>query len=149
LGSTSTGLRLRIVEGDGRVLMDSVAPEDTTAKGYESFENRRALAQRMGERLLAEEQPLTDDELLATAPLMLPEGRSAVIELSRPLRSVNEFIWSERKKLAGVSLVIAGAMVIAGWLLATRLTRSLDRLTIYARRVRDGRNGPLPKSRAT
>jgi len=37
---------------------------------------------------------------------------------------------------------------VAGWFIATRLTRSIERLTAYALRVRDGREGELPLSRA-
>ena len=57
-------------------------------------------------------------------------------------------IWSERKKLAAFALVIAGLMMIAGWGIAARLTRSLERLTIYAQSVRDNRTPPPPRSRA-
>jgi two-component system sensor histidine kinase CreC len=62
---------------------------------------------------------------------------------------VNEVIWAERKKLAGVGLVVAGVMVVAGWWIAARLTESLERLTVYAQDVRDGRLVSPPGSRAT
>jgi two-component system sensor histidine kinase CreC len=59
---------------------------------------------------------------------------------------VNAVIWSERKKLTGIALLVAGAMLIASWWIAARLTHSLERLTVYARGVRDGRPAPPPRS---
>lgn len=147
LASTGTGVKLRIVAADGRILLDSAAPDEVPAGAAESSGERRALATRLGERLLDANQPLTDAEMRVTAAVVLADG-PAVIELSRPIRTVNAFIWAERKKLAAVSLVIAGAMLVAGWLLAARLARSIGRLTVYAQQVRDGRKGTLPVSRA-
>lgn len=150
-GQTSavkSGVRMRVLAEDGSVLLDS-APEEGGAEtmAYDEM-SRRGLAKRMGERLIDAEDPLTEDEVRVRAPVMLAGGVAATIELSRPIRTVNAFIWSERKKLAGMSLVIAGVMVVAGWFIATRLTRSIERLTAYAQRVRDGRDGEVPWSRA-
>ncbi len=151
LAGAGTGVKIRVVAADGRVLLDSAAREAGGPGVGESVDEysdeRRALATRWGARLLDANQPLTDDEMRVTAPVVLAEG-PAVIELSRPIRTVNAFIWSERKKLAGVSLLIAGAMLVTGWLLAARLTRSIGRLTGYAQQVRDGKKGTLPVSRA-
>ncbi len=149
MGGVQAGVRMRVLAEDGRVLMDSAGEEGAggEAVSYEE-ESRRGLAKRMGERLLDAEQPLTEDEVRVRAPVRLAGGVVAVVELSRPIRTVNAFIWSERKKLAGVSLMVAGVMVVAGWFIATRLTRSIERLTAYAWRVRDGRDGTVPLSRA-
>ncbi len=148
LESVQTGVRMRVVANDGRVLLDSAVGEGgAEAVSYEEMSGG-GLAKRMGERLLDAEQPLTDDEVRVRAPVRLAGGEMAEIELSRPIRTVNAFIWSERKKLAGMSLMIAGVMVVAGWFIATRLTRSIERLTAYAQRVRDGKNGVVPSSRA-
>lgn len=149
LKAVQAGVRMRVVAEDGRVLWDSVGDEEGGAgTGLEGEYSGRGLAKRVGERLLDAEQPLTEDEVRVDAPVRLAGGLAATIELSRPIRTVNAFIWSERKKLAGMSLVIAGVMVVAGWFIATRLTRSIERLTAYALRVRDGREGELPLSRA-
>ncbi len=149
LESVQTGVRMRVLAEDGRVLLDSAANEDAGAEAMAYDEtSRRGLAKRMGERLIDAEQPLTEDEVRVRAGVELAGGSVVTIELSRPVRTVNAFIWSERKKLAGMSLMVAGVMVVAGWFIATRLTRSIERLTAYALRVRDGREGELPLSRA-
>jgi two-component system sensor histidine kinase CreC len=149
LATTSTGWRMRVIDAEGKVLLDSAASEEVPVSPYPGGEAGRSFANRVGERLLdVERRPLTDDEVRVSQPVALAGGKRATIELSRPVRTVNALIWSERKKLAGVSLVIAGAMLVCGWLLAARLTRSIDRLTLYVQRVRDGGKGPLPPSRA-
>jgi two-component system sensor histidine kinase CreC len=61
---------------------------------------------------------------------------------------VNAVIWSERKKLAAIAVLVSGVMLIAGWWIATRLTHSLERLTAHVRSVRDGRGDGAPRSRA-
>lgn len=147
LDQVRTGVRMRVLAEDGRVLLDSTEG-DAGAVSYEESEGGRGLAKRMGERLLDAEGTLTEEGVRVSAPVTLAGGERATVELSRPIRTVNAFIWSERKKLAEMSLIIAGVMVVAGWFIATRLTRSIERLTEHAQRVRDGRNGPLPVSRA-
>ena len=67
---------------------------------------------------------------------------------SRPLHSVNAFIWSERKKLARDALLVALAMVAAGWWISAKLTQSIERLTRHVQDVRDGRPSQPPSSRA-
>jgi two-component system sensor histidine kinase CreC len=52
-----------------------------------------------------------------------------------------QLVWSA----GAISLV----MIAAGWWIAARLTRSLERLTTYAREVRDGRPAAPVRSRAT
>lgn len=148
LAQTTTGLKLRVITIDGRVLVSSTTDDGTAASPYAADGARRELAQRMGSRILDEAQPLTEEALRVTAPVTLQGGQRALVELSRPLRSVDAFIWSERKKLAGVSLLIAAAMLVAGWVLAARLTRSLERLTMYVQRARDGIRENPPTSRA-
>jgi two-component system sensor histidine kinase CreC len=44
--------------------------------------------------------------------------------------------------------MIGLVMIVAGWWIAARLTHSLERLTAYARSVRDGRPAAPPQSRA-
>jgi two-component system sensor histidine kinase CreC len=149
LESTRTGWRMRVIAGGGRVLLDSASVDEVPADYLATSSVGRSFATRVGERLLdVERRPLTEDEVSVAQPVKLAGGEIATIELSRPVRTVNALIWAERKKLAGISLAIAGAMLVCGWLIATRVTRSIDRLTLYVQRVRDGWKGPLPQSRA-
>jgi two-component system sensor histidine kinase CreC len=53
-----------------------------------------------------------------------------------------------RWRLVTYAGTIALVMTVAGWWIAARLTRSLERLTAHAREVRDGRPSVAPASRA-
>jgi len=148
LRRAQAGLRVRLVAGDGVLLLDTVEPAPPAADGY-GVSSARKLARRVGDNLIDGERDPAVTEIMATAPVTLAGGRTATLVLSRSIRSVNAVIWAERKKLAGMALLIAGVMVVAGWWLASRLTHSLERLTAYAQGVRDGRPMVPPSSRAT
>jgi two-component system sensor histidine kinase CreC len=148
LRDAQAGLRVRLVAGDGALLLDTAEPALLAAESYE-VSSARKLARRVGDNLIDGERDPKETEITATAPVTLAGGRTATLVLSRPIRGVNAIIWAERKKLAGMALVIAAVMVVAGWWLASRLTQSLERLTAYAQGVRDGRPTPPPISRAT
>jgi two-component system sensor histidine kinase CreC len=64
------------------------------------------------------------------------------------LASVTEGVREARFRLVWSVGALALGMVLAGWWIAARLTRSLERLTVYALNVRDGRSVMPPASRA-
>lgn len=149
IGENNGGLRLRVETADGALSYDSqpqVAAEEAAsyaAKRYRSAKNDVSL--------FIDRQPFLDDgDLLAPAVVITADGRRlGRVLLSRPLRTVNAFIWSERKKLAGTAALVATVMLVLGWWLASKLTGSLERLARYAVDVRDGREARPPASRAT
>ena len=71
------------------------------------------------------------------------------VGVGRPLTSVVEGVRVARWRLMGYAGAIGLVMILAGWWIAARLTHSLERLTVYARNVRDGRPAAPPQSRAT
>jgi two-component system sensor histidine kinase CreC len=91
---------------------------------------------------------LVHNELRVFAPVRLNGVLLGWVGVGRPLATVNEGISAARWRLVGMTGTIALVMVVAGWWISARLTRSLERLTLYARQVRDGRVPPPPKSRA-
>ena len=70
------------------------------------------------------------------------------VGVGRPLASVVEGVRVARWRLLGYAGAIALVMIVAGWWIAARLTHALERLTVYARNVRDGRPAVPPRSRA-
>ncbi len=91
---------------------------------------------------------IVDNELRVFAPVRFKGAMVGWVGVGRPLATVVEGINQARWRLVWMTGGIAMVMVVAGWWIASRLTRSLERLTVYAREVRDGRVPPLPKSRA-
>ena len=70
------------------------------------------------------------------------------VGVGRPLASVSEGVREARWQLVWSVGAISLGMVVAGWWIAARLTHSLERLTVYAQEVRDGRPVAPPQSRA-
>lgn len=127
LASPAT-FRVRLVAGDGRVLLD-------TREG--------------GVLVLAREGSHEPDwEVSVSERVRYADGTQGWIVLSRSFRSVNAVIWNERVKLAGFALALAAVMVVAGWWIAARLTHALERLTVHAQNVRDGKASTPPQSKA-
>ncbi|HUG12851.1 MAG TPA: ATP-binding protein [Opitutaceae bacterium] len=135
--------RARLVLPDGTVAFDSNAesPSDPEEADY-------GLAKSVGNRILDRGVPVAALEVSVVAHTRLADAGDTRIVFSRSFRSVNAVIWSERKKLAAIAVLVSGVMLIAGWWIATRLTRSLEHLTSHVRSVRDGRTGAAPRSRA-
>jgi two-component system sensor histidine kinase CreC len=139
-----TAFRVRLMAADGRVLFDSSEPAPPS-DGEGEYAGA-GLAKRAGDRFLDGKMENSDVEVTAVERVRLADGSTGLLVLSRSFRSVNAVIWSERKKLAAIALIIASVMLVTGWWITTRLTNSLERLTLYARDVRDGRPVPPPPS---
>ena len=92
---------------------------------------------------------IVDNELRVFAPVRFNGAMVGWVGVGRPLATVTEGISNARWRLVWMTGAIALVMIVAGWWIAARLTHSLERLTVYARQVRDGRPAAPPPSRAT
>lgn len=144
----TASFRARLVAGDGQVLVDSNEKEPEPAAGawYDDVADSRV--RRMGERIIDGGTQQTATEVTTVVSLRLSDRPAARLVLSRSFRSVDELIWAERRKLSIMALLIAAVMVVAGWWIAVRMTRPIERLTAYALSVRDARPAKVPLSRA-
>lgn len=139
--------RTRLVAAEGKVLFDSSEQTAAEEASYAESSSRKVL-RRVGNDLVDGTAAKKELEVSTVEPVRLRDEPAARLVVSRSFRNVDAVIWSERKKLAAFALVIAGLMMIAGWWIAARLTHSLERLTVYAQSVRDGRAAAPPQSRA-
>ncbi|MCF3651249.1 ATP-binding protein [Synoicihabitans lomoniglobus] len=143
----SRGLRVRVEDENGDVLFDSRPEAERLVLNpapirYKSVKS--ASSQMIDGRPLS-----TTGELVVSAPIMVTGGENlGRLFLARPLRTVNEFVWSERLKLVTGASLVALVMLGLGWWLANRLTRSLERLAGYAAAVRDGVDVKPPVTKA-
>jgi two-component system, OmpR family, sensor histidine kinase CreC len=89
------------------------------------------------------------DELRVRAPVVQGERVVGWMGVGRRLTTVVEGIARARWRLVFLALGVAAGMATAGWWVAARLTRSLERLTRHVEDV--GRERPTlpPRSRAT
>jgi len=138
-------LRVFACDAGGRVRFDSMAGADV-GKVY-------SWPLRGGGPAASENYSISNvaeigGELRVAAPVRRQGELVGWVGVGRPLASVAEGVRRARWQLVATSCLVAAVMVAAGWWIATRLTRSLERLTDYAIAVRDGRIARPPRSRA-
>ena len=138
-------LRVFACDREGRVLFDSAGRDQgskyvwtMTGGGWTASENYTVVN-------VAE----VGNELRVAAPVRQAGALVGWVGVGRPIASVAEGVRAARWQLVTYAGVIALVMILAGWWIAAQLTRSLERLTVYALGVRDGRVAPPPVSRAT
>lgn len=143
LAEPQTGITVAVLTPDGTVLAE--ASSDLPANP------RDGLAKRLASDVLDrsyDRRAVEPNEVRVSAPVRV-EGRAvAQVVLARPVRTVNEFVWAERKKLVAGALAIAAVMVAAGWWIAARLTHTIERLTVYVQALRDGKRASPPATKA-
>lgn len=138
-------LRVFACDAERRVVFDSAYGRDV-GQVY-------AWSMTGGGRLASSDYTLAnvaevDGELRVLAPVREGGVVRGWVGVGRPLAVVSEGVSAARWRLATYALLVAAAMVAAGWWIATRLTQSLERLTQYAVAVRDGRAAVPPVSSA-
>ena len=89
-----------------------------------------------------------DGELRVAAPVRREQKLVGWVGVGRRLATVTQGVSEARWRLGWSLGLVAAGMVAAGWWIASRLTRSLERLTDYVRAQRDGRDLAPPVSRA-
>ncbi|MBL9189734.1 MAG: HAMP domain-containing protein [Opitutaceae bacterium] len=139
LARTSGTLRVYVTDARGRVIFDGNSGRDVgrdyglpKPAGYDEPDNAS----------------MVGGELRVIAPVSKEGAVVGYVGVARPLISVTEAVWRARVRLALGAGAVALVLVIAGWWIAAKLTHSLERLTLYAQTVRDGRPARPPASRA-
>ncbi|GAB5561573.1 MAG: two-component system sensor histidine kinase CreC [Synoicihabitans sp.] len=147
LGPPQGGIELQVFDERGAPMVHWNPAPAVTDYGDVSSTRYKSTKHRVS--LFIDSEPFVDEGRLTVGADIVTAGtRMGRVELSRPLRSINGFIWSERRKLAFGALLISGVMIILGWYLSHRLTGSLAKLAGYASAVRDGKPATPPGSRA-
>lgn len=145
LERASGGLRVYVTDTRGVVVFDSAGGADVG----KDYTRRPEIAAYFRDKYEAEDNvDLVDGELRVTAPVRRGGEGVGLVGVARPLSSVTEAILRARLRLAAGGLVVAALMTAAGWWIAAKLSRSLERLTAHALAVRDGRESRPPASRA-
>lgn len=91
---------------------------------------------------------VVEGELRVVSRVLAGSEHLGWVGVGRPLAAVEEGVRAARWRLISLIGVIAGVMVVLGWWIAARLTNALERLTLYAQDVRDGKKAAPPRSRA-
>ena len=142
------GLRVYVTDARGIVTFD--AGHDA-AEGRNCQPTATPAAYFVGKADSATDRwvDLVSGELRVAAPVRRAGEVVGWVGVARPLSSVTEAILRARLRLVVGALAVAAIITAAGWWIAAKLTRSLERLTAYAEAVRDGRGAVPPSSRAS
>lgn len=137
-------LRVFACDRSGRVIYDSARRDEGQLYDWPM----RGGGAKASEDYQVSNVAVVGGELRVASRVLSAGEHVGWVGVGRPLASVQEGISRARWRLVMMVGAIAAVMVVAGWWIAARLTRSLERLTTYARGVRDGRVAAPPKSRA-
>jgi two-component system sensor histidine kinase CreC len=138
-------LRVFASDANGRILFDSANGRDVgQTYAWPMTGGGPAASENYSIANVAE----VDDELRVRTPVR--RGRELIgwVGVGRPLSAITSGVSEARWRLFKYSMAIAAIMVAAGWWIASRLTRSIERLTDYALAVRDGLRVAPPESKA-
>jgi len=138
-------LRVFACDRDGRVVFDSAGRDLGQTYTWPLTGGGRAASENYTVSNVAE----VGGELRVASRVRYGEELLGWVGVGRPLAAVTEGVRAARWSLVWSTGAIGLGMIVAGWWIAARLTGSLERLTAYARNVRDGRVAAPPKSRAT
>jgi len=137
-------LRVFACDRDGRVLFDASGRDVGQVYTWSMTGGGRYASQNYSVANVAE----VGNELRVVAPVRHDGEIVGWVGVGRPLASVTDGVRTARWRLVVYTGIIAFGMTVAGWWIAARLARSLERLTEHARNVRDGRPSVPPQSRA-
>ncbi len=137
-------LRVFACDASDRVVFDSTGRDVGQTYARTMFGGGRLASEDYSVPNVAE----VGNELRVFAPVRFRGDLVGWVGVGRPLATVADGIRRARWRLVGWAGAVAAVMLVAGWWIAARLTRSLERLTAYAEGVRDGRAVAPPQSRA-
>jgi len=144
LEKNTLDLRIYVTDAKGIVVFDSSGGD--TGRDYSQWNDvKRTLTGRYGARS-SRTTPHDDktQSIYVAAPIR-SEGRIVgVLSVGKPTNGINQLVAVARQRLiygavVGGLVILLVLLVVAAWVVAP-----LERLTAYARAVRDGRPAPLP-----
>jgi two-component system, OmpR family, sensor histidine kinase CreC len=143
---TAIDLHVYVTDADGRVIFDS---DNGRAEGQD-YSRRNdvflTLRGKYGARSTREDpDDPTSSVLFVASPIMNGDKVAGVLTVSKPQKSMATFMEETRRKIFIMGTVAAVLVLVTGTALSTWITRPIQRLTDYARAVRDGNRVPLPK----
>jgi len=137
-------LRVFACDADGRVTFDAGGHDVGQVYAWGMFGGGKFAS----ENYTLPNVAIVDNELRVRAPVRRGGEIVGWVGVGRPLATVVEGVTRARWRLVFWAGAIALVMIAVGWWVSAQLVRSLERLTVHARAVRDGRVSQAPTSRA-
>lgn len=144
LRKTGIDLRVYVTDAAGRVLFDSMGRNE--GADFSRWNDvHRTLRGQYGARSTRDVAGDDETQVLYVAAPIRHDGRIlGVVSAGKPARNINALVAVAKQRLLlgfaiGGLLLLVVLLVVAAWVIAP-----LERLTAYARAVRDGRPATLP-----
>ncbi len=141
LPSRADVLRVFACDRDRIVLFDSAGKD----KGQKYNWNMTGGGRWASENYTVINVAEVGNELRVMSPVRFQSDLVGWVGVGRPLATVTSGVSAARWRLMLYAGAIGAVMIVAGWWIAAKLTHSLERLTDYARSVRDGRPAAPPQ----
>ena len=142
---TSVDLRVYLTDAAGIVLYDSDDGREV-GRDYSRWNDvRRTLDGRYGARATRLE-PENEDSLVihVAAPIRRDERIVGVISVGKPTANINALVAAVRTRVLFAGALGGGLVLATGLAFSIWIITPLEKLTAYARAVRDGRPAALP-----
>ncbi|HUL54607.1 MAG TPA: two-component system sensor histidine kinase CreC, partial [Opitutaceae bacterium] len=144
LRKSAVDLQVYVTDDQGRVIFDSAGLDE--GKDYSRWNDvARTLRGQYGARSTRDRAGDDESQVIHVAAPVRQNGRIVgVVSVGKPTHGINALVAVARRRilvgaaLGGVGLLVV-LLVVTSWVIAP-----LERLTAYARAVRDGRPAPLP-----
>jgi two-component system sensor histidine kinase CreC len=144
LDKTTVDMRVYVTDAAGIVRFDSTGRD--VGRDYSKWQDvSRTLRGEYGARSTRDRAGDDETQVIYVAAPVRCDGRIVgVLSVGKPTRGINQLVGVAKRKLlfgaalGGVGMLIV-LLIVASWVIAP-----LERLTAYARAVRDGRPAPLP-----
>lgn len=144
MSKTTVDLRVYMTDGEGRVVFDSAGRE--VGRDFSRWNDvARTLEGKYGARATYETRGDPDSLTFYVAAPIRFEGRIAgVLSVGKPTRAINELVAAAKEKIAIGAAVGGLALLVVMLAVLSWVISPLERLTAYARAVRDGKPARAP-----
>lgn len=141
---TDLDLRVYITNSSGIVLFDSF-DSDNEGKDFSRWNDvYRTLRGEYGTRTSADPSDPATTVMYVAAPIHIKDRLAGVLTVGKPTKATFLFIDRSKQKILVAGAAMFCALSIAALLLSALVTTPIQRLTDYARAVRDGKKTALP-----
>ncbi|MBN2308742.1 MAG: two-component system sensor histidine kinase CreC [Candidatus Hydrogenedentes bacterium] len=143
---THINMRVYITDRNGIVVFDSDDGRDE-GKDYSRWNDVvRTLRGEYGARATrGDPDDPTTSVLHVASPILIDGEIAGVLTVCKPADSVTQFLDMARWKITVAGLKAAVVVVLLGMAVSFWITRPIEKLTRYAKAVRDGRRVPPPR----
>ncbi len=143
---TAVDIRVYLTDADGIVLYDSEDGRDE-GRDYSRWNDvLRTLQGRYGARATRLDPEVEDSLVIhVAAPVRGPDQRLVgVLSVGKPTANINALVAAVRTRVLFAGALGGGLVLAAGFAFSLWILTPLEKLTAYARAVRDGRPASLP-----